>query len=330
MIFLNAEETISFDQEKREICKPDGSIFLSNDKQWDVFIFLLKNEGKECLTVEIERDIGKYDSDNKAIATYINRFKKYLIKYDIPCISIDEKDKIDPDKITIKNKRNRIVQGKRTGSYTLYLPKIKNKNEKILANLFWKRYENLSAQKEGENKNNEIVARIGEVYQFPLLQENGTDCIWSLKNIGEGNQNIVIEAPNGYGKSTFMRSILLSSLYQFIDDLSEKEKENYGKIYKFHDIPDESLFIYLECKEIQINKLPGLGFFEFLYDQESAYCFCFRSDASNTSLIAAPGATIGNTLPDESITQSISTGVFDASAFAKHSANSSLVVAPMS
>ena len=156
-------------------------------------------------------------------------------------------------------------------SYTQVLPEsIIKENEKIITELFWSRYEYLSAQKEGENKNSEIIAKIGDVYQLPLIQKNGNDCKWSIERRDCFNPNILIEAPNGYGKSTFLKSILLASTYLFRDCLSEKEKEHYEAIKKYHGIDDSSLILYLECKDIElVNPDTSESAVKWIYDSLS-------------------------------------------------------------
>lgn len=119
----------------------------------------------------------KVDPTYDPIKTFICRLRKDLKNKGIPCNGPKEND---DNKITILNKKNRTINGIRYGAYTLLLPKIKNKSEKILATLFWQQYEFLSAQKEGKNKNCEVIASLGDVYQFPCIQENGTECKWSI------------------------------------------------------------------------------------------------------------------------------------------------------
>lgn len=268
MKYLNIEQTIMYDEKKRTIyLKKDDvneEFILPSDQQWDLFALLLENEGKEYLNTTLANKINvSSSSDSNPIKTLVYRLKKDLKKMGILCNTQNE---YDENKITFLNKRSRMLNGARSGSYTLILPKIKNKNEKLIANLFWKRYEFLSAQKEGENKNSEIIASIGDVYQFPLLQESGTECEWSIEQKDAFNQNILIEAPNGYGKSTLMRSILLSANYTYIEGLTEKQKEQYKKIKNFHGIDENSFFIYIECKDIDFERINTLGSVEWMFN----------------------------------------------------------------
>lgn len=262
---LNIQQTILFDEEKREIRFEDEiekNFSLPSNQHWDLFVLLLENEGQECLTTYLENKLN-VDPTNDPIKTFVSRLRKDFEEKGIPCNGPKETNE---NKITILNKRNRTVNGIRYGSYTLILPRIKNKNEKILASLFWQRYEFLSAQKEGENKNSEITASIGDVYQFPLLQESGIECEWSIEQKDTFNQNVLIEAPNGYGKSTFMRSILLSASYAYIEGLTEKQKEQYEKIKNFHGIDEKCLFIYIECKDIDFERINDLGDVEWMFN----------------------------------------------------------------
>ena len=267
MKFLNNEQTILYDEEKREIRfldddKDGKNFFIPSNQHWNLFVLLLENEGQECLTTYLENML-KVDPTYDPIKTFICRLRKDLKNKGIPCNGPKEND---DNKITILNKKNRTINGIRYGAYTLLLPKIKNKSEKILATLFWQQYEFLSAQKEGKNKNCEVIASLGDVYQFPCIQENGTECKWSIEQKDTFNQNALIEAPNGYGKSTFMRSILLSANYAYIEGLTENQKKQYEKIKNFHGIDGNCFFIYIECKDIDFDRICDLGNVEWMFN----------------------------------------------------------------
>lgn len=267
MKFLNNEQTILYDEEKREIRfldddKDGKNFFIPSNQHWNLFVLLLENEGQECLTTYLENML-KVDPTYDPIKTFICRLRKDLKNKGIPCNGPKEND---DNKITILNKKNRTINGIRYGAYTLLLPKIKNKSEKILATLFWQQYEFLSAQKEGKNKNCEVIASLGDVYQFPCIQENGTECKWSIEQKDTFNQNALIEAPNGYGKSTFMRRILLSANYAYIEGLTENQKKQYEKIKNFHGIDGNCFFIYIECKDIDFDRICDLGNVEWMFN----------------------------------------------------------------
>ncbi len=266
MKYLDINETIAFDEEKKKILflnpKDEKKSFsIKNTQIWNLFLLLLSKDGKEYKTTELAlKVIGNPDGDIKQL---IYKLKQELNNRDIPCNC--KKDEKDPTKIMITfNENNGILDN--TGSYTLILPKRKNNTERVLTELYWNRYEKLSAQKEGEHKTDEIIAKIGDVYQLPLIQESGKDCRWGINNRDLFNQNLLIEAPNGYGKTTFMRSLLLVSTYIYREGLSPKEKQKYELIKQFHGIDDTYLCIYIECKNIDSDELENPIDSNWLYE----------------------------------------------------------------
>lgn len=261
MRYLDIEEKIYYDMENEKIVfteEPDKSFNLEEMKSEQarlVFKMLLERESRPCRVTELESMlyITPHSGKASAVVSAVSEIKNFLNDHGIPC---NKGDAEEPDKIIIHNKRNTSRDGN-NGAYTLILPKIPKKNEKIIADLYWRRYENLSAQKDSANKFGEIRAKIGDVYQFPLMQEFGHDCSWNINKEDFFDKNILIEAPNGYGKTTFMRSILLAATYQYREGLSEKEKKQYEAIKQFHGIKDDFFFLYLECKDIDIESLNG-------------------------------------------------------------------------
>ena len=253
MRYLNIEETIAVDEENKKILflNPEEerkSFTIRDNQRWKLFLLLLSREGKEYKTTELAlKIVGVANADIKGL---INKLKNELNEKGIPCNC--KKDEKDPTKITILNKPNSGIL-ENNGSYTLLLPKIEKKTERVLTDLFWNRYESLSAQKEGGHKNDEIIAKIGDVYQLPLIQESGNDCKWNINNLDLYDQNILIEAPNGYGKTTFMRSILLAASYKYRMSLSQDDIRKYENIRLFHSVDESYLCIYLECKNFDFK-----------------------------------------------------------------------------
>lgn len=221
-----------------------------------MFVELLKAEDHECPTLYLEdvlnatNVLGK--SSYSPIKDLVSKLRRELNSIGVPCNTGKSED---PNKIIIKNKRNsKWGQEGYNGFYCIIVPREKNKLEKLIADLFWRRYEYLSAQKEGQNKVLEINAKLGDVYQIPLMQEEGKDCEWSINNTDEYNQNILIEAPNGYGKTTLVKSILLSSIYEYRDDLSQEEVDRYLEIRKFHKISEEYLCLFITYSGSGVKK----------------------------------------------------------------------------
>lgn len=264
MRYLDIEGKIYYDVENGKIVfseEPDKSFALKDmmsKRARTVFLMLLEKEGKWCTVTELENALGiaSYGEKSPVVAA-ISEIRKCLNAHEIPCNKGDEKD---PAKIIIRNESKTLISGN-SGAYILILPKSSKipKNEKMIMDLYWDRYEELSAQKDSANRFGEIQAKLGDVYQIPLLQELGQNCKWNINNAAPRNKNILIEAPNGYGKTTFLRSILLAATYQYRENLSEKEKEKYEAIKRFHGIEDDSFFLYLECKNIDIESLDGSG-----------------------------------------------------------------------
>ena len=263
MKYLDADQTIVYDEEKKEIRFHEDkskNFKLPDGQEWVLFDLLVSKAGEEYL---IDKLKAEKSYSKEAIQTYASRLRGSLNERGVLCNRGKEND---TGKITIINKRSRKVLGRDNGSYTLILPEKNKKNESILANLFWTRYESLSAQKDGENKNGEIIATIGEVYQFPTMQKNGKKCKWSEECEETYERNILIEAPNGYGKTTFMRSMVLAATYPYRDKLTESEKQQYKEIKKFHGFDESTLFIYIQCKDIKFNEMKQAENVHWIYD----------------------------------------------------------------
>lgn len=272
---LNIEGTIVVDEKSRRILFRDDptkeDFEIPCNQEWNLFMKLLAADGAECYTVYLENELGAFNPSGQAadspIKILANRLRNDLNTIGVPC-NMGKGEK-DPKRITIGNTPNRVVQGKRTGSYFLIVPTEKKKNEKLIADLFWHRYEFLSAQKEGQNKVSEINAKLGEVYQIPLMQEDGKDCEWSINNTEDYKQNILIEAPNGYGKTTLVKSILLASIYGYRSDLTQEEKAKYSVIKEFHNISDEYFCLFIECKNIDFANIADGEEKGWIYDSLS-------------------------------------------------------------
>lgn len=256
---LNTDKTIMIDEENRKIIflgDPTKDDFeIPYTQQWELFMLLVAANGAECATVCLENELHAPNpsdmSTDSPIKGFASSLRRDLNRIGIPCNRGNEED---PDKITIKNRRNRGI-GRNIGSYCLLIPSPEKRNKKQIADLLWRRYEYLSVQKEGQNKQLEINAKLGEVYQIPLMQKDGKDCEWSIETQDGYSQNILIEAPNGYGKTTLVKSILLSSICGYMNDLSEEEKTKYSEIKDFHNISDDCFCLFIECKNIDFTNI---------------------------------------------------------------------------
>lgn len=130
MKYLDINRTIIYVEEERKIVflENESKNFVAPDnQQWNLFLELLKNEGNECRTIDLESKlfIGNRSgrSADSPVKTLITRLKGELQERGIPCNKGEEKDET---KISILNKRNSTISGIRTGAYTLIIPKKKN------------------------------------------------------------------------------------------------------------------------------------------------------------------------------------------------------------
>lgn len=276
-VFLKKDKSCVIDLDTGIIER--GNISFQLEPQIEnIFVYMLKKNGDFCSYNELGKVLQNnvaFFPDRKYVTDKMKKLYKELRNQRLGIefsSRLEDRNNVD---IVICNKSGE------TGGYILYLPqfqvtktetvavsdlKEKERCDRVLADLYWSRYENLSAQKDGENKNGEVIAKIGDVYQLPLMQEEGASCTWSVENKDAYNQNILVEAPNGYGKTTFMRSIMLSASYSHRDCLTENQKEQYEKIKQFHGIDESNLFIYLECKNIDLSRLVKSSNTEWIYD----------------------------------------------------------------
>jgi len=115
-----------------------------------------------------------------------------------------------------------------------------------LAACYWSSYRMIGAQKQFNRSRQNLQKRLGEVFQKPELVPLYGDAEWGWK---EGvATNLKLVSPNGYGKTSCLRAILLSLLQEYNDDLSEKERETFNSIRTAFKLPERCLPIYLECR----------------------------------------------------------------------------------
>lgn len=259
MIYLNSAETIWVDDEITIIFENGKkSKEIGDANRWKLFKILVKNRDKLVGYSDIELAVWGYCSEPGKPRLDVRGVLKEL-KQELAGIGVLKE-------ITFDNERNVWNRNSRKGGYTMFLPKSNNTSEKVLAGLYWERYESISAQKEGQRKIAELTVNIGEVYQIPIIQDEKNDVEWSVNNTTGFKNNILIEAPNGYGKTTFLRSILLASSYKYRDNLSEAGKKQYEKIKSFHNIDNDMLCLYVECKHISLAQLSNFDDVDWMYD----------------------------------------------------------------
>lgn len=122
--------------------------------------------------------------------------------------------------------------------------------KRIIANI-WSFYQNLELEKYADDDGYmESEAKLQELYVFPKLTGDRT---WALTT--DQPVHYLIEAPNGYGKTALIKSILLSATYALNDDLSSLEREEYQALAALHHLGEGSFPIHLEAKAFdQVEK----------------------------------------------------------------------------
>lgn len=257
MIYLNKEKTIAINHEYTEISKNGITYKIGNTYPWETFKCLLKYLGKECDTSTIEecvkREIVEQSSDSP-VPNWISQLKtKLKDEYGIESesISLEQYDGSIPDKILFVNRRQNGIN--RNGKYMLVLPGTPLKQiEHKISEMMWGVYGELS-----ENKSQNIMltaakrayGMFDKVYQFPRISNGFQKLKWSVKQIR--NKKAVILAPNGYGKSSFLRSILFSALLNYLPSDECIQSENIRDIAICHGLdPNEDRYlpVYIDLK----------------------------------------------------------------------------------
>lgn len=104
-----------------------------------------------------------------------------------------------------------------------------------------------------------------EVYRIPGLQADASekDKTWRMSELaGKGNL-VYVEAPNGYGKSTLLQGILLSSLYgsQSVTGsgfMTENALKMYEELAAFHNLPEGALVLLLQAEDLDCSGGDGI------------------------------------------------------------------------
>lgn len=109
----------------------------------------------------------------------------------------------------------------------------------------WNYYQNLELEKNADDDGYITgEAKLQELYVFPKIKGDKT---WTLTS--DRPLRYLIEAPNGYGKTALMKSVLLSTTYSMKPDLPDSEKEKYQKLAELHKIEISYFPIHLEAKD---------------------------------------------------------------------------------
>ena len=226
MIFLKRDKTIWYDNETGKIIH-NGQILKRSDRfmqrLYDAYL-----GNKE----EIVADINE---DRSTLPQSYGRLKKLCgdIGNDL-CFFTDDKVLAEREGLTWISPNSK--QG-----YSFRLPVFKSDENKIeYFKEIWSQLRKVDIYKYGGQQVYQNQIYMDSIYQIPSI-----DCLddnsqsWSIFN----SRKSLIMAPNGFGKTTFLKGILLSLIYDYIDDLSPKEKNFYEKLSAFHKI-DKGLDLF--------------------------------------------------------------------------------------
>ncbi len=226
------------------IDEPDKTFNLKNNNDHKVLRELLLKEPGYCdvtaLEFKLYREVRSEErATDPGVSKCVQKIRNMFNEKGIPCNRDKEQD---ADKITIENINTR--SGAVGGKYRIVLPKSKGMLEKKIAGLLAENYGTLTL------KNSKNMFRLADVFQRPLIVEDGSERSWSEGNSDPGNMSILLEAPNGYGKTAFLKSILLSSYCDYLEDIRPETRERLREIAGFHGMDGSFLCIYMECNKM--------------------------------------------------------------------------------
>ncbi len=228
------------------IDEPNKSFNLKNNNDHKVLRELLLKEPGYCDVTALEymlyREVRSEErATDQGVSKCVQKIRNMFNEKGIPCNRVKEQD---ADKITIENINAR--SGSVGGKYRIVLPKSQGMLEKKIAGLLAENYGTLTLK-----NTKDYTFRLADVFQRPLIIEDGSERSWSEGNSDPGNMSILLEAPNGYGKTTFLKSILLSSYCDCLEDKRPETRERLREIAVFHGMDGSFLCIYMECNKME-------------------------------------------------------------------------------
>lgn len=147
-----------------------------------------------------------------------------------------------------------------------------------LAKNYWRQYSVVRPYKNVGRGGYQDNIPFHEVYRIPGLRADALeqDKTWRMSELtGKGNL-VYVEAPNGYGKSTLLQGILLSSLYgcQRLSEsgsAAESALKMYEELAKFHKLPEGALVLLLQAEDLDCTGGDGI---ECLYASNLLHKTC--------------------------------------------------------
>lgn len=124
--------------------------------------------------------------------------------------------------------------------------------EQLLACAYYDIYGMLSEVKDRNNSRQvirNIYGQFEDVYQFPEIvsaYSYSKDKGWNLSDLN--NRRHVVWAPNGCGKTTFLKGILFSSSYAYRESNNKRETDKMETLLKYHGLSSNDYFpVFIEA-----------------------------------------------------------------------------------
>ena len=124
--------------------------------------------------------------------------------------------------------------------------------EQLLACAYYNTYGMLSEVKDRNNSRKvirKIYGKFEDVYQLPEIvsaYSYSKDEGWNLSDLN--NRRHVVWAPNGCGKTTFLKGILFSSSYAYRESNNERETDKMEALLKYHGLSSNDYFpVFIEA-----------------------------------------------------------------------------------
>lgn len=124
--------------------------------------------------------------------------------------------------------------------------------EQLLACAYYNTYGMLSEVKDRNNSRKvirKIYGKFEDVYQLPEIvsaYSYSKDEGWNLLDLN--NRRHVVWAPNGCGKTTFLKGILFSSSYAYRESNNERETDKMEALLEYHGLSSNDYFpVFIEA-----------------------------------------------------------------------------------
>lgn len=147
-----------------------------------------------------------------------------------------------------------------------------------LAKNYWRQYSVVRPYKNVGRGGYQDNILFHEVYRIPGLRADASeqDKTWRMSELARKGNLVYVEAPNGYGKSTLLQGMLLSSLYgsQSVTgsgSMTESALKIYEELAAFHNLPEGALVLLLQTEDLDCTGGDGI---ECLYASNLLHKTC--------------------------------------------------------